>query len=282
MDALESDGLRAFAVFARHLNLTAAAAELHLAQPSLHAKIGKLARELGTPLYERDGRGLRLTPAGEKLAWFAQENVRRAKDFIAELDGRPTSLTIAAGHGTFRWVIGEGVRGLVNSGRELHVRTANREQAITEVAAGRADVGVFGSRPPPPHLASTEIARYPQVLMLPAGHPLTAQAQCTLKDLAGLPLLLPPPERPHRQELARALLDAGVSIAVAAEVDGWDLMTHFVALGLGAAVVNGCVSAPENVVAIPIRDLPDVRYWAVWRPERTDLPTDVLHHLSVP
>jgi DNA-binding transcriptional LysR family regulator len=60
-DLLEADALRAFAVFAEHRNLTAAAAALHISQPSLHAKIGKLAAALGTDLYQRDGRGLRLT-----------------------------------------------------------------------------------------------------------------------------------------------------------------------------------------------------------------------------
>ena len=280
MDALEGDGLRAFAVFAEHLNFTTAAAELHIAQPSLHAKIGKLGRTLGVELYERDGRGLRLTPAGLKLARFAAESARRADDFRAELEGRPQEVTISAGHGTFRWVIGPGLRRIAASGRALQVRTANRQASLDDVVAGRADVGVFGSDPPTPELASAEIGRYPQVLMVSQEHRLASRSKATLRDLAGLPLLLPPPERPHRQRLNLALLDAGVPVTVAAEVDGWDLMTHFVALGLGAAVVNGCVRPSEGVVAVPIQDLPEVRYWAVWRPERDDLPGDVIEHLS--
>ena len=45
--ALESDALRAFAVFAEHRNFTTAAAALRLSQPSLHVKIRKLADGLG-------------------------------------------------------------------------------------------------------------------------------------------------------------------------------------------------------------------------------------------
>ena len=69
-DALEADALRSFAVFAEHRNFTAAAAALHISQPSLHVKIKKLAAALGTELYERDGRRLYLTASGEQLAAF--------------------------------------------------------------------------------------------------------------------------------------------------------------------------------------------------------------------
>jgi len=50
-DVLEADALRAFAVFAEHRNFTTAAAALNISQPSLHAKIRKLATALGTGLY---------------------------------------------------------------------------------------------------------------------------------------------------------------------------------------------------------------------------------------
>jgi DNA-binding transcriptional LysR family regulator len=89
-----------------------------------------------------------------------------------------------------------------------------------------------------------------------------------LADLDGLDLVVPPAGRPHRTALDRALRDAGASWQVAAEVDGWDLLVHFAALGLGATIVNGCVELPSRLRAIPVVDLPEVRYWAAWRPER--------------
>ena len=70
-DVLEADAVRSFAVFAEHLNFTAAAAALRVSQPSLHVKISKLAAALGADLYQRQGRSLRLTAAGERLAAFA-------------------------------------------------------------------------------------------------------------------------------------------------------------------------------------------------------------------
>jgi DNA-binding transcriptional LysR family regulator len=99
-DLLESDALRSFAVFAEHRNFTTAAAALHISQPSLHVKIRKLAAALGTDLYEREGRRLTLTAAGEQLAAFALDSRRRLDEFLRELHQESTStLTIAAGRG---------------------------------------------------------------------------------------------------------------------------------------------------------------------------------------
>ncbi|MEJ3747227.1 LysR family transcriptional regulator substrate-binding protein, partial [Actinomycetes bacterium KLBMP 9797] len=114
------------------------------------------------------------------------------------------------------------------------------------------------------------------------GHPLAGRRQVRLTDLDGMPLVVPPAGRAHRRALDRALLDAGVAWQVAAEVDGSDLLVHLTSLGLGATVVNGCVPAPAGVSAVPIRDLPAVRYWSACRHERLPLVRDLFDELSRP
>lgn len=279
-DLLEADALRAFAVFANHRNFTAAAVELHISQPSLHAKIGKLATRLDTRLYERQGRRLRLTPAGERLAAFALDSRRRVDEFMLQFDAAGPTLSIAAGRGALRWVISEPLRRISSHGRQVRVITASRDAAVADLAVGRADIAVIAHDPPPRHLHAVEIASYPQTLMVDSDHPLASKRQVRLADLAGLPLVVPPPGRAHRRALERALLDADVAWQIAAEVDGWDLLVHLTSLGLGATVVNGCVPAPAGVSAIPVRDLPAVRYWGVCRRERLPLLDDMFDELS--
>jgi DNA-binding transcriptional LysR family regulator len=278
-ELLEPDAVHAFGVFAEHLNFTSAAAVLHLSQPSLHAKIRKLQASLGVELYQRDGRGLRLTAAGERLAAFALDAARQAGDLLADLHSGPAPVLIAAGRGTFRWVIADGIHRLARSGRPVRVQTADRDAALAAVGSGRVDLAVIAHDPPPRPLRSEQLAAYPQTLLLPRRHRLASRGDVGLNDLEGLTLVVPPADRPHRRALDRALLDAGVSWRVAAEVDGWDLLAHFAALGLGATVVNGCVRPPTGLAAVPIRDLPNVRYWAVWRPERDRIAADTLAHL---
>jgi LysR family transcriptional regulator, low CO2-responsive transcriptional regulator len=278
-DLLEADAVRAFAVFAEHRNFTTAASALRISQPSLHVKIRKLGEALGIELYQRVGRQLELTPAGQRLAVFAEEARRRAADFVGELTTEPGPVRIAAGRGSLRWVISPAVQAIIRSGREVQLITADREAALRGVVNGSADVAVIALDPPPRTVRSRRIATFPQLLVIGARHPLAGRAQLHLTDLAGLGLLVPPAGRPHRQALDRALAEAGVAWRVAAEVDGWDLMVHFAALGLGAAVVNGCVKLPARLRGVPIVDLPPVRYWAAWRAARQPALAGVLEHL---
>lgn len=278
-DLLEPDALRSFAVFAEHRNFTTAAAALNISQPSLHVKIRKLAAMLGTDLYERSGRSLVLTAAGEQLAAFAMDARLRVDDFLAELEESTPALTIAAGRGAFQWVIPDAVRAVGRRGRKIQVTVADRDAAIAALGSGHADIAVVGYDPPPRRFRMRQIAAYPQMLVISRTHPLARRDQVTLADLAGLDLIVPPPGRPHRRALERALLDAGVPWQAAAEADGWDLQVHFADLGIGATVVNGCVRPPSGLAAIPVTGLPEVRYWTVWRPQREARISDLLAEL---
>jgi len=279
-DLLEADALRSFAVFAEHRNFTAAAASLRISQPSLHVKIRKLSAALGVALYERHGRTLTLTAAGERLAAFASDGRRRLDDFLGEFHEGQAALTVAAGPGSFRWVIGEAIRRISHSGRPVRIVTADRDAALAALGSGSADVAVIAHDPPPPPMEAARIAAYPQVLAVDRRHPLADRDQIGLADLDGLAVIVPPPERAHRRALERALAAAGASWTVAAEADGWDLLVHFASLGLGATVVNGCVGLPEGLAAVPIADLPSIAYWAVWRAQRRSLVTDFLTALE--
>lgn len=64
---MEIHQLNAFQAVARTSNLTRAAAELHLSQSALSTQIRNLEDELGVPLFVREAKGMRLTPAGESL-----------------------------------------------------------------------------------------------------------------------------------------------------------------------------------------------------------------------
>ena len=59
--------LRVFEAVVRHGGYTRAAAELHLAQPTVSVQVKKLTETVGTPLLELTGRQVRPTPAGSAL-----------------------------------------------------------------------------------------------------------------------------------------------------------------------------------------------------------------------
>ncbi len=279
-EALTADAMTAFAVFSRHLNFTRAAEELHIAQPSLHAKVAKLSRALEAQLYERVGRQLRLTQAGEDLAAFAADQQRSVDDFLASLGAPGRSMRLAAGRAAIQWVLDRPLRAVVRRGIDLRVMPADRSTAVSLVDKGEADIAAIAYDPPPRHLRSVQVAHVPQVLVAHKSHPLMSERQIHLRDLDDLDLVVPPEGRPHRQSLERAFHASGVDWNVASEADGWDLIVHLVKLGVGAAVVNGSVPVPAPLKAVEVQDLPRVGYWLAWREQRQAIVDELLREVD--
>src|SRR5437868_8280600 len=86
------DQLITFAAVAEHLNISRAAVALHLSQPTVSGQLRLLQDEFGELLYQRDGRGIRLTPVGEQLAEYAKAQrdtfaqARAFRDAVRGLD----------------------------------------------------------------------------------------------------------------------------------------------------------------------------------------------------
>lgn len=272
---INSDALAAFHVFADHLNLTRAAEALHISQPSLHAKLATLARELGRPLYERRGRRLVLTPDGEAVARFARDSDDRLSRFLDELRETPVArpIVLAAGHGAYLHVLGDAIRRtLAERPGGLRLLRTNRDEMLDALRNGRAHLGVSVLDVLPADLVTVPVAAYPQVLLAPVGHRLAGRRRIRLRDLAGEDLVVPPPLRPHRIALERRLREAGVPWNVAVEIEGWPLAVHLAELGVGLTVITGCVGPTEGLVAVPIADLPRVTYYAAHRAEALEDP----------
>ena len=124
-------------------------------------------------------------------------------------------------------------------------------------------MGVTALGIPPDDLDADLLAQFPQTLITRADHRLADRRTIRLKDLQDEALVVPPKDRPHRQQLERSMLDLGVRWSVAVEAEGWELLVHFVRLGIGPAVVNGFVRTTAAVRKIPVTDLPPVRYYLV-------------------
>lgn len=268
---LPTDALTAFATFADHLNFTHAAEALHISQPALHVKVNKLAATIGHPLYTRRGRTLSLTPEGEAVARFGRELSARMTTFLDEVRQIPVQrpLVLAAGEGAYLYLLGEVIR----SYRPLSLMNCNSAKMLKAVRTGKADVGVGVLEVLPTDVEAVLLASYPQTLVMPTTHPLAERTHLKLGDLEGTSLVLPPATRPHRIATERALRAANVNWTLAIEAEGWPLTLHFVTLGVGLAVVNGCVTPPPNHTAREITDLPKVPYYAVHLAENTRAQT---------
>lgn len=251
---LNLDALKSFVVFADTLNFTHAAELLNISQPALHVKVQDLAESLGVPLYRRVGRSLELTAHGRKVARFGREMAARADNFLDELATGETKqpIVLAAGEGAFRFLLGDAISEFIRHRyAPLKLLTANREGVIDALESGKAHIGVSTLDSIPHGMQAHLLCKVGQMLVLNPQDQLASYKRIRLKDLAGAKLIVPPQDRPHRQLVSTALQSAGIQWEVAVEASGWELMMHFVKLGLGMAIVNSCCAVPKGLIKKP-------------------------------
>ena len=155
--------LRSFLAVMRGGSVTAAADELVVTQPSVSAAVAALSRELGTPVTEREGRGIRPTAAGTAFAPFAADVIglleegRRAAREAAHLADR--RLRLAAVTTAAESFVPPLMRafGQSNEGIGLTLAVGNREQVLDLVLDHRADVAIGGRPPRDPRIQATAI-----------------------------------------------------------------------------------------------------------------------------
>ena len=152
--------LTTFLAVIRGGSVTAAADELMVTQPTVSSAIAALGRELGCGLFERDGRGVRLTAAGEAFVPYAtdvvgllQEGRQAAREAgeIAARRLRITAVTTAAE--SF-------VPPLMHAFAERHPEIAlaldvgNQQAVLDGIRSHRVDVAIVGRPPEDERLAA--------------------------------------------------------------------------------------------------------------------------------
>jgi len=251
---INSDRLASFAVFARELNFTRAARLLHISQPALHVQIQKLGEELGAPLYRRVGRGVELTPQGAQCLALAHDIATRTDAFLGAI-GRPMTpkVTIAAGEGTVRYLLGDAIqKAALGSKVSLRVLIGDRDSTLNAVSLGEAHFGVIPLDGVPDGIKATPLRRVGLKVVMRRADPLAKKRRVQPLDLRGARLVLPPVARPLRREVERVLREAQVEFEVAAEATGWEVLLELARIGVGAAIVNDFCRAPKGTVARPL------------------------------
>lgn len=145
--------LTAFLAVVRGGSVTAAADELVVTQPSVSSAIAALGRELGCEVFERAGRGIRLTEAGKAFRPYAEDVVgllsegRQAAREAAELSTR--RMRIAAVTTAAESFVPPLMRGFATREPDvsLTLDVGNREYVFERVLSHLADVAISG-RPP--------------------------------------------------------------------------------------------------------------------------------------
>ncbi|MFE3055590.1 LysR family transcriptional regulator [Nocardia sp. NPDC059239] len=237
MDLLQ---LRYFRMVARTENITRVAEELRVAQPSLSRTITRLENELGVPLFDRQGRRLRLNRFG--AAFLAR--VDRALD---ELDGARRELDDLAGLERGAITIGaENLRVVQNviadflqayPGVRVQLFSGTAAQVSARLAAGDLDLGVVSLTPDAPGLAGQELLDEEVLLAVSPGHRLADRDRVTVAELATEPFITTSPDYWQRTVLDRVFARAGLRPTIVCEGDEPSAIRGLIATGFGIGLL---------------------------------------------
>lgn len=250
---MDVDAIRNFLVVAQLGNMTKAAARLNLTQPALSGQVKRLEGELGNPLFDRHGRGLRLTAAGEAFRRHAAEAVRsleRGREALAALGGLQAGTIAVGGGATSTTCLLPTVIGRFHGehpGIRIHLREAPSRTITEAVIAGDLDLGVI-TLPVPSVFSSARLTVTPWlldelVLLAPPAHPLAQRRRFRWKDLDGQPLIAFESGSAVRQLLDRQLADHAVTPSVVMELRSIATITSLVAAGVGLGFVSRLADA---------------------------------------
>ncbi|NNJ24275.1 LysR family transcriptional regulator [Alienimonas chondri] len=195
--ALELTPLRYFLRAADRENFTQAAKELSVSQPALSRAVAGLERELGRPLFERDGRCVRLTDAGRTFRSQAAKIVGLADDARAALidDGRTGAVRVAVIPTLAPQLLPPLLRAFVAIRPEAEVRVCEdvTAECVRRVRAGESDLALMTLPVPDPSLRVERLYEEELVAALPADHRLADAANApslTVNDLQSEPFVL--------------------------------------------------------------------------------------------
>ncbi|WP_250472391.1 LysR family transcriptional regulator [Caballeronia sp. GAFFF1] len=240
------DQLITFATVAEHGNISRAAVALHLSQPAVSGQLRLLNEEFGEPLYQRDGRGIRLTPAGEGLLGYAtplREAFRQAHALRDAMRGLESgTLRIGASTTPASYLLPYLIAAFRKRYPEVIVTTIDGNTAEIVAALGALDVAIIEGPAGiglPPTAGVTPWLDDEIVAIVRAGHPLAdGRAGATLEVIGEHPLVLRERGSGVRQIVERAFEEREVGMRVALEIAGVEGVKEAVRAGMGIGFVS--------------------------------------------
>lgn len=277
--------LRVFNEVARYLSFARAAEVLHLTPPAVTMQIKELEGHVGLPLFDRRGRQVTLTTAGEYMLVYARKvlaTLKDAEDAAARLQrlevGTLTIGMVSTAQYFLPRLLAEFQRD--HEGIEIKLAVGNREQLVKMLQGNEVDIAVMGR--PPTELATRAepFAAHPHVFVAPVDHPLLKVGHPTADSLRPYGFILRERGSGTRAALERALTAAQLTLGgfrVVGEMGSTQAIKQAVKAGVGVSVISERAVAEEcrsGVLArVRIADLPIARsFYVATHKERSRSP----------
>jgi DNA-binding transcriptional LysR family regulator len=234
--------LEAFVQVAAHHSFSRAAEALQLTQPSVTARIQALERELGEEMFDRGGRGVRLTDAGTIFLPYAErilQTLREAKESVEEVRGvQAGSLRLGSALTVSTYVLPRILRTFHSRypGVEVLVHTGRSGQVLNMLLSDEVQMGLVHSLIHP-DVETVDLYADEVILVANPDHPFAANRRATIEEIGSQPVILADRGSSYYGLVHGLFRQAGVVPNVAMELDSMEATKRMVEEGLGIALL---------------------------------------------
>lgn len=243
--------MRIFEAVCRHMSITRAAEELYLSQPSVSLAIADLEKNYNIRLFDRIGKRLFLTPAGEDLLDYVRSITELVDDMEQHLRSGARSRVLKIGASLT--VGGCLVPDCAEKFAALHpdIRaeiTIDRTDVIEQkILSNSLDLGFVEGLPKGSQLLASPFAEDELAPVCAPDAPFLTNSPITCQELASLPLLLR-----EKGSGTRAVLDSIMELQEITLAPLWESLSYL-ALIRGAEAGLGVSVLPLRIVEEPLK-----------------------------
>ncbi len=264
--------LRVFEAAAATRSFSRAAETLHLTQPGVSMHIKELEIHAGLPLFERVGRKLYVTEAGQELLVRAREVIRSLKEADEAFDslkglrrGRINLATVS----TAKYFAPRLLARFRSIYPQIEIRLAvnNRDSVIEQVRANEVDLAIMGRSPDSSDIEAHAFAENPHVIIAAPGHALAGKRGISEKTVAALSFLVREPGSGTRLAMQEFFETRGLDVNIGMEMASNETIKQAVMADMGVSFLSCHTIELElqtgRLVMLDVRGLPVVRQWHV-------------------
>lgn len=251
MDLLQ---LSYFRVVARVEHMTKAAEELSIAQPSLSKTIRRLEKEVGVPLFDRQGRSIRLNQFGKAFLEHIEtmfrelgEGQRKVRD-MAGLEHGEVSLVAAS----LPWIPDLLHRfQVLHPSIHFHLSQCPFAEIPHQLETGAYDFCFLSTPLIRPGIQWRPLLTEEILLVVPSTHRLAGQERVPLREVAHEAVVIEKVGSGLRDLIDIFCLQAGVTLCIPYEIDEPATLYEFVKAGLGVGFTPALMKkqASEQVLS---------------------------------
>ncbi|MGP3590807.1 transcriptional regulator CynR [Vagococcus sp. WN89Y] len=214
-----------FLAVAQHRSFTRAAAALFVSQPALSQQIKQLEESLGAQLFDRNGRSIQLTDAGEVWLRYVQQVMQKLEEGKRALhdveDLSRGSLRVAVTPTFSAWFIGPVLAAFWQRypAIRLTISEMSQERIEEQLLEGEQDVGIAFEERHSPEIVMQPLLNETLALVVSRQHPLAASSGAALASLNDALLVLLSTDFATRGQIDRACAEKGLHARVVMEAN---------------------------------------------------------------